>query len=130
MEGFSEEFFQTFSEADFSEKVRKAGSKVVECNALKVYHKSPMVDVTKLSDRLLGGSIMRVYYLVRNRFLFIQKHGSLLQRLVFGLFFAPLYTAFYLYSSLRNKRIDYALTCIKATKDGYKILVSGYVASH
>lgn len=126
VEGFSEEFFQTFSEADYSEKVRKCGYSVLECSSLKVYHKSPMVRVTNLSERLLGGSVMRMYYLVRNRFLFIRKHGTLIQCAVFSLFFAPLYSLFYLFSSLRNKRIDFAYSCLKATMDGYRLLFKKY----
>jgi GT2 family glycosyltransferase len=120
VDGFTEEFFQTFSEADFAAKIRQIDLSVLECPELKVYHKAPVASsLVSLPARLTGGSAKRMYFLIRNRFLFISKHGSFAQRLIFGVLFAPVFTLYYLYTAIRNRQKAYAFACISGTRDGY-----------
>jgi hypothetical protein len=123
--GFSEEIVQTFSEADFAEKVRKLGRHVFQASVLKVYHKSDPPDFKKLDKRQMGGSPERFYFLMRNRFVFIKKWGSWVQQVFFALFFSHVFTFYYLMTLLRNKEYMIAKAGLTGVLHGYIYLISG-----
>lgn len=125
--GFSPEIVQTYSEADYAEKVRGLGLRVVQDSNAKVYHKSPKVDFKKLSIRLLGGSPERFYFLMRNRFILLQKHGTLAQKLVFGLGASHIFNVYYLTTALRNKNYKLVKAGLTGIIHGYIILVTGSI---
>ena len=118
--GFSQEIVQTFSEADYAEKIRKLGLRVVQFSELKAYHKSPKVDFKNLPTRLLGGSPERFYYLMRNRYLFIRKYGTFLQIITYALIFSMIYNVYYLYITIASR--DY-----KMMRSGLMGIIDGYI---
>ena len=122
--GFSEEIVQTFSEADLSEKVRAIGLQVAQFPELKVYHKSPKVDFSKMSARLMGGSPERFYYLMRNRFLFIKKYATLLDKTAFSLIFSHLYSAYYFGNLIRLREWKMLLSGLRGVRDGYIYMIT------
>jgi hypothetical protein len=65
----SYEFFLYYEEADWCNRISKAGYKIVYVHNSKVYHKES-VTTGKLSD-------LKVYYLTRNRLVFMRRniHG-------------------------------------------------------
>lgn len=121
--GFSPEIVQTFSEADYAEKIRKLGLRVVQFSELKVYHKSPKVDFKNLSTRLLGGSPERFYYLMRNRYLFIRKYGTLLQIITYALIFSMIYNVYYLYITIESRDYKMMRSGLLGIFDGYLIIL-------
>lgn len=125
--GFSEEIVQTFSEADFAEKVRKNGFHVLQASALKVYHKSDPPDFKRLDKRQMGGTPERFYFLMRNRFVFIKKWGSLFQQIFFALVFSHVFTLYYLMNLLRNKEYTMVRSGVSGVLHGYIYLISGHL---
>ena len=76
-------FFIYYEEIDWSEKIRKNGYKIFYAGNSKIYHKD--------SISIGQDSPLRIYYLTRNRILFIRRNRSVLEiflSFVFILFFA------------------------------------------
>jgi GT2 family glycosyltransferase len=128
--GFSDEIIQTFSEADYAEKVRKINFEVFQCTELKVYHKSPKMDFAKISVRHMGGSPWRFYYLMRNRFVFIKKWATLIQKITFSLFFSHLYTIYYIGHLIRLKEKEMIVSGLYGVRDGYIYMLTGKLINH
>ncbi len=128
--GFSDEIVQTFSEADYAEKVRKAEYEVFQCTELKVYHKSPKMDFSKMSVRHMGGSPWRFYYLMRNRFVFIKKWATFWQKLTFTLVFSHLYTIYYIGHLIRLKEKQMIISGLYGIRDGYIYMLTGTLLNH
>ncbi len=119
VQGFSDEIVQTLSEADFAEKVRKRGHKVYQASDLKVYHKSPRQTSRRLTPRHVGGTPERVYYFMRNKFVFMKKHALWYQRISFACVFSHMYTVYYLYVLVRHREFRMAAACIRGVCDGF-----------
>jgi GT2 family glycosyltransferase len=128
--GFSPEIVQTFSEADYAERIRKIGLRVVQDSELKVYHKSPVVNFKKMSARHMGGSPERFYYLMRNRFLFVHKFGTIIEKVFFPLVFAHLYTLYYLVTLLRLHEYAMVLSGLRGIRDGYILTLTGRIPNY
>ena len=77
---FAERFFLYYEELDWSQRIRNAGYIIYYQPAASILHKES-VSVGQHSP-------LRTYYLTRNRILFMRRHCSVFQRLVFYLFFS------------------------------------------
>ena len=86
-----------YDEADFGERVRKAGYRVV-CNPkAKVWHDIPLPEEVEDKARLFHvHNELRAYYTGRNRIIFHRKYSKWWQFLVFILIFNWLFTLYYL----------------------------------
>jgi GT2 family glycosyltransferase len=77
---FADRFFLYYEELDWSQRITDAGF---------VIYYQPLADILHKESVSVGrGSPLRTYYLTRNRILWMRRHGSLVQRWVFYLFFA------------------------------------------
>jgi GT2 family glycosyltransferase len=76
----SEIYFAYYEETEWCLKARKAGFKVVYVPKARIWHKS---HDTKTSS----ANALSVYYMTRNRFLFMKRNSNALQFVVFNLFF-------------------------------------------
>ena len=77
---FADRFFLYYEELDWSRRITNAGFLIQYQPTATIWHKE--------SASVGRESTLRTYYLTRNRILFIRRHGSPLQRLVFYGFFA------------------------------------------
>jgi GT2 family glycosyltransferase len=86
-----------YDEADFGERVRKAGYRIV-CNPkAKIWHDIPLPEEVEDKARLFHvHSEMRAYYAGRNRIIFHKKYSKWWQFLLFILIFNWLFTMYYL----------------------------------
>ncbi len=128
IDGFDNEIIQTFSEADFAERVRKVGLKVMHSSQLKVYHKSPLVDFIRMNSRVMGGSPERLYYLIRNRYIIVKRYSNTKDKTLFLLFFSPLYVIYYIYQSLKipqETKLRFVKSILKGASDGFFYMISG-----
>ncbi len=75
-----EKYFAYYEEAEWCLKTRKAGFKVVYVPKSKIWHKNP----DKKKD---SANILRVYYLSRNRFLFLKRNSTSVQFAISTLYF-------------------------------------------
>ncbi|AQG80782.1 glycosyltransferase family 2 protein [Spirosoma montaniterrae] len=76
---FAERFFLYYEELDWSQRIRDAG--------FLIYYQPSATILHKESVSVGQGSPLRTYYLMRNRILFMRRHCTSLQRIVFYLFF-------------------------------------------
>lgn len=72
-------FFLYYEEIDWCESIKSAGYKVYFVPASKVYHKESM--------SIGKNSILKTYYMTRNRLLFMRRHTSGLRKMSWLLFF-------------------------------------------
>ncbi len=77
---FAERFFLYYEELDWSQRIRNAGFIIQYQPSAYILHKESM-SVGEFSP-------LKTYFLTRNRILFMRRHGSSVQKLVFYLFFA------------------------------------------
>ena len=72
----NETYFAYYEEAEWCTKAKKAGFKVVYVPKAKIWHKAS----TRTSE-------LTMYYMTRNRFLFVKRNSSSFQLIVFNIFF-------------------------------------------
>ena len=73
----NEMYFAYYEETDWCTKARNAGFKVVYVPKAKIWHKSPKTRTSELA----------MYYMTRNRFLFVKRNSSGFQLIIFNIFF-------------------------------------------
>lgn len=74
-----EDFFLYYEEMDWCEKFRRAGFKVGFTGKARIYHKESM-SVGKESP-------LKTYFMVRNRWLFIRRNSTRVNRLIFCIYY-------------------------------------------
>lgn len=80
--GFAEQFFLYYEELDWSQRIRNAGFEIYYQSAGLIFHKG--------SASMGKFNPLKVYYLTRNRVLFMRRHAKPLERAVFYAYFACL----------------------------------------
>ncbi len=113
-----------YEEADFGERVRKEGYKIV-CNSnAKIWHDMPLSEEVKDKTRFFHiHNEVRAYYAARNRILFHKKYSSWYQYMIFISIFNWLFALYYLKIILEsdNKdKINISNAFIKGIIDGLK----------
>lgn len=107
-----------YEEADFGERVRRAGYNVVTVYEARVWHDISRRDLGRYYH--LQNEIM-AYYTGRNRIIFHRRYNKRFQKLVFMTLFLPLFTVYYsiviLFSSLPEKRKIF-MSYLKGVVDG------------
>lgn len=104
---FADRFFLYYEELDWSQRIRNAGFLIQYQPTATIWHKE--------SASVGRESTIRTYYLTRNRILFIRRHGSLAQRLIFYSFFAVAVLPKHVASYLLKGRFQHAKAFLKAT---------------
>ncbi|MET1160154.1 MAG: glycosyltransferase family 2 protein [Thermoprotei archaeon] len=100
----SELFPIHYDEADFCQRVRRAGYKVMVVPSAKVWHDIPLPEQGRASILHLKSSL-RAYYASRNRFIFHWKWSrNMLQRIV-ALMASLVVTLYYMVAVVRDQRI-------------------------
>ncbi|WP_229365674.1 glycosyltransferase family 2 protein [Fibrisoma montanum] len=79
---FAEQFFLYYEELDWSARIRRGGYTIYFQPAALIFHKES-ASVGKTSP-------LKVYYMTRNRILYMRRNTPLPQRMAFGLFFTGL----------------------------------------
>ncbi len=75
----SELFFLYYEETDYCERIMRAGFEVWFCGASKVLHKESMATGKE--------SPLKIYYLTRNRLVFVRRNSQGIQKLIALMFF-------------------------------------------
>ncbi len=73
----NEKYFAYYEETEWCTKARKTGFKIVYAPKAKIWHKSSKT----------GTSELGMYYMTRNRFLFVKRNSSSFQLIVYNVFF-------------------------------------------
>lgn len=77
---FAERFFLYYEELDWSQRIKDGG--------FLIYYQASALILHKESVSVGASNPLKTYYLTRNRILYMRRHGSAFQRLIFYLFFA------------------------------------------
>jgi len=93
---FDEQFFCYYDDTDLSLRALESGKEIIVSAKALVYHKG------SVSANKIGG--FTEFQLIRNRFLVIEKHSSLPQKIVFLFVTILLYTPFRLLVLLKNRK--------------------------
>lgn len=100
------EFFLYYEELDWCEKFKKSGKKIWFTGKAKIYHKESM-SVGK-------ESIIKTYFMTRNRMLFIRRNTSIFNTILFSFY--------YIFIACSKQIITYLL---KGRKDLVKWVIKG-----
>lgn len=100
---FDDIYFATYEDTDFCFRVRKLGYRVVCLPKAKVWHKVP------LSDGRQEISILKTYYMARNRTIFMKKYATTFDFMLFLIMFMPIYAVYYTLNFLKLGRQDLLL---------------------
>ncbi|QMW05850.1 glycosyltransferase family 2 protein [Spirosoma foliorum] len=104
---FAERFFLYYEELDWSQRIRDAGFIIYYQPTASILHKE--------SASVGQNSPLRTYYLTRNRILFMRRHSSSFQRLVFYLFFGVCVLPKHVVSYAVSGKITHAKAFLKGT---------------
>ncbi|MBC6427179.1 MAG: glycosyltransferase family 2 protein [Ekhidna sp.] len=75
----SENYFLYYEELDWGSRIRGAGLKIGVCLSSRIIHKES-ASVGKVSE-------CKLYFMTRNRILYVRKHFTKMQQLIFSVFF-------------------------------------------
>ena len=104
---FADRFFLYYEELDWSQRIRDAG--------FTIYYQPTATILHKESVSVGQNSPLRTYYLTRNRILFMRRHSSWFQRIIFygffGIFVFPKHVLSYLFTG----RLTHARAFVRGT---------------
>ncbi len=105
---FAERFFLYYEELDWSQRIRNAGFIIQYQPSAYILHKESM-SVGEFSP-------LKTYFLTRNRILFMRRHGSSVQKLVFYLFFAVCVAPKHLAAYLLTGKWEHAKAFVRGVR--------------
>jgi GT2 family glycosyltransferase len=94
----AEQFFLYYEELDWCERFKKSGKKIWFTGRTKIYHKES-ISVGKESS-------IKTYFMTRNRLLFIRRNTSILNTILFGIFYISVACPKQGFLYLKKGRID------------------------
>jgi len=118
---FDEDYQILYEESDLAERARMMGYKVLYCPKALTYHKLLLPGNNRKPFKLP----MRAYFQARNRIVYMKKHSSRWQFLIFMLCFYPLFLIWYLLQTLLACDYHSLKMYITGTYDGLLYGLSG-----
>ncbi len=107
LEGFDKDYFIPYEDSDFSFRVSKAGFKVYCYSDAKTWHRGLKDTFIHPWIEWLGiTSPDRAYRIARNKMIFIRKHSSNRQKIIFFIFLLPFYTFMHSLIIMASARFD------------------------
>ncbi|MDY6864657.1 MAG: glycosyltransferase family 2 protein [Halobacteriota archaeon] len=126
--GLDPVYVMTYGEADWPMRAKKEGFKIMFCPKAKVWHKIPLPkDQKGLRARIGFDNSFRVYYIARNRTLFMKRFAPRINFVVYVLFLMHFFIMYYLIVLIRFGRFDLIIPLMKGSVDGVKVSVSGKI---
>jgi GT2 family glycosyltransferase len=102
---FADRFFLYYEELDWSQRIKDAGFLIYYQPAAAILHKE--------SVSVGAHSPLKTYYLTRNRILFMRRHCSSFQLLIFSLFFAGCVVPKHVFSYAITGRLQHASAFVR-----------------
>lgn len=116
-------YFIFYEEADWAIRAKHAGYRILYIPKAVTYHDTKLPENDALRGKFGTDQPYRLYYLARNRLIFMRRHGKNFP--IFFFAFYPLGTLYYLYNLIKYKRPELFFSYLKGTKDGLKMLFTG-----
>lgn len=123
---YDEDFFIPYEDSDFSLRTRRKGYKIYYVPRAMIWHRG--VKVTTVSPRLQWIGVTtsdRAYRVSRNKIIFMRKHATFINLLVFLFLFTPLYTLAHSAIMISSKRWDILFDYWRGLISGLKYVVLG-----
>ena len=110
--GFYEKYFLGFEDSDFCLRVKKNGYRVVCACEASAYHDIDQMDLQRI--------FRRIFFIFRNRTLFIRRNASKPDLVIYLLFYNILFMTYYSLLVLRYGKVRLLLDIIRGTMAGMK----------
>ncbi|MBL7085737.1 MAG: glycosyltransferase [Candidatus Cloacimonetes bacterium] len=118
--GLDEIYVMTYGESDWPMRAKEAGFKIMFCPSAITYHDVPPPKERKGLRKSIGfDNKYRIYYVARNRTIFMKKFSKLPHFLIYLFIFLPIITLIYLFNLIKYFRFDLIPSFIKGTFDGF-----------
>ena len=123
--GHDDLFFMSYGDADFAFRARNLRQNVIYDWKAVMFHKVPLLKNLK-SLRALGmDTPNRAYYYGRNKILFMKRHASRGNFIVFQAVFLPMFVIFYTQAILAyGGGLTYLIQYIRGNIDGIKSVIT------
>jgi GT2 family glycosyltransferase len=117
--GLDQRYVMTYGESDWPMRAKQAGFKIIFCPRAITYHDIPSPSKSKSIRARLGfDTKYRIYYMARNRTLFMRRFSKPLNFIVYLLIFMPMINLVYLLNLLRFKKYHLITSLFKGIIDG------------
>lgn len=117
--GFDQSYYAMYEEADFGYRIVRAGFKAYIVTAARTNHLSFLANGEQKELRNLGINFPeRTYHYAKNRSVFMKKYAKWYQKIVFFAIFIHVFTFYYCFVALKNRRIDIAVAWFRGTLRG------------
>lgn len=116
---FDKMYFIMYEEADLCMKINNSGFRIVYVPYAKIWHNVPLFG--KKSDILRRHGInseKRAYLIARNRLIFMRKHASFYNYILFLFIFVPLFTLYYTLIIISSGKFIYLSSYLNGLSDG------------
>ncbi|MBI3963194.1 MAG: glycosyltransferase family 2 protein [Deinococcus sp.] len=105
--GFDDLYFATYEDADFCQRARRAGFKILLAPQAKLWTKIHRPSDAPLALQRIGlVNVWRTHFISRNKIIFMRRHASPCQLVLFLAVFLPLYVLYYTLRILQAGRLD------------------------
>ncbi|OFW89151.1 MAG: hypothetical protein A3D75_01655 [Candidatus Levybacteria bacterium RIFCSPHIGHO2_02_FULL_37_18] len=109
-----ESYVMSYGEADFAERAKRAGFKIIFCPTARIWHNE------KASIRgLIFRSPKRAYYFARNRVLFMKKFSPRISFYIFFVIFFPFFIMANLTILIFKRKPNLVLAYLTGARDGF-----------
>ena len=110
--GFYEKYFVIFEDSDFCFRVKRTGYRVVCACDVSAFHDVEPIDMERI--------FRRIYFIFRNRILFMKRNSDKLSLLVYLLLYNHVYVLYYSSLAFKYNRLRAITEIIKGIIDGLK----------
>ena len=116
-------YIMTYGESDWAMRAIKSGFKVILCPKAKVWHNYPLPkDQSGLRATIGFDNPYRIYYVAKNRTIFMKRFSSILNFYIFILIFNNLFLIVYFFYFLRYRKYILIKNYLKGYIDGLKLI--------
>lgn len=119
--GFDEELKFVFEEASFARKVYNLNYKIILAKRLKIYHNVELPEkITNPLRKYNLDDTDRAYFFARNRSFYMKRYAKWYGKVLYFVFWAHLFCAYYVCKAISLKRKDIARAYFKGYVEGIK----------
>ncbi|PIS08809.1 hypothetical protein COT75_05005 [Candidatus Beckwithbacteria bacterium CG10_big_fil_rev_8_21_14_0_10_34_10] len=127
LKSHNQSLFMTYGDTDYGLRAKKMGFKVMFCPQAKLWHRLNQKENTQTIRELGFNAPLRAYYFARNRVIFMKKHASKINFIIFMVIFFPIFTLYISYKIIAYKNYKFLAPHWQGTIDGLKYLINGQI---
>ncbi|MCF0128800.1 MAG: glycosyltransferase family 2 protein [Pseudobutyrivibrio sp.] len=117
--GFDTSYYAMYEESDIGSRILKAGFKEFILTSAVTHHFETVSKDGNLPLRKLGAwPAERAFHFAKNRFIYMKKYATWYQRVLFYIFWGPVFTVYYVAKALQCKDSAVAKAWLRGTFTG------------